>query len=710
MLFKLALAGVISGSGFAGTYLWHRHTMPSEQSSTSKPVARVTYFNNEVERKLKTKFIWQGVSKDALLGTGESLRTGGGSDARIEFLGTGTVIDLEQDSLIVIEENAGKVALDFLAGNLFVKGGEGTGDITLKSGESSIALQGADLSLGKDKKGELNLQVFNGSATVQSGGKSTSLKQNEQASLGAQGLNRQANSIDVLAPLPTNPVYLSVLTPKPIRFQWKPLAADYNIQLETGPARGDLQALSGISAPSTGGSLEAPVKIGTVFWRLVARGRDPASNLPTLFSPVFKMQVLPLSPPVALKPLPDQSMRLSPDQLVTEFAWANPAKLGHVRLEISKRPDFKDKIFDQSFSNDESKTGVELKDGGVYYWRISGPAPVTKNEKQGALSTDVQKFTLQTKSEIVPPQLKAPRPAERLAMDAVKDSGVVLSWEAVSDASGYRVTVQSTSQSASGPVNKEVPINRMAFRDLKPGEYTWRVEAKDSTGLFSKHSEERKFKIEETHVLKWSEWNGGATPEVVMFPGDKPSLSLAWEKGPDEVKSWQLRVTGEDVNDDSQKAPRKLGKPEFQGELATQGHYTVEAEGLSADGFVVARTPKRLLHFKKILPPDAPTFQTSVPPLIQATRSGDALLTWLPVVGANSYMIQLKAQDGTVIKEVKFSETKGELTSLMPGDYKVCVYASDKHGQRSPASETRNLRVPEINSLAKPKVKRLKIK
>jgi hypothetical protein len=73
-------------------------------------------------------------------------------------------------------------------------------------------------------------------------------------------------------------------------------------------------------------------------------------------------------------------------------------------------------------------------------------------------------------------------------------------------------------------------------------------------------------------------------------------------------------------------------------------------------------------------------------------------------------MIQLKAQDGTVIKEVKFSETKGELTSLMPGDYKVCVYASDKHGQRSPASETRNLRVPEINSLAKPKVKRLKIK
>lgn len=691
---RLMLAALVSGLGFAGTTHWYKATTPpAADDGQGTPIARVIEANNEVQRRQKKRVMWQNAGVDTLLVSGESLRTGSGSAAQIEFLASKTVIDLEPDSLIVLEESAGREAIDYVKGSLFVKGE--SSELTVKSGASEIALQGAELSLGKDKSGELNLQVYGGKATVQANGKSTAVTKNKAVVLGGGGVSVETSMIEALAPSPTKPVYVNALQPKPVRFQWKPLPPGWDIRLETGTSRQDIRPYSEGTVPGERGELSAPVRLGVTYWRLVAVPRDPAQK--TASSQPYRLQVLAQNPPIPLIPGKDQVIRMKPNDPILKFSWANPARLVDVRFEVSSSPDMSRRLISKVFTEGETSFDTEVRQPGVYYWRLSG----STEDRKMDFASPVQRFSVQPPSDFPAPVPRSPLAGQRLPLQTVKENGLFLSWDGVPDAVAYRLTVRQGSE----VILKELIANQFRIPEPSLGEYAWHVEAKSESGQYSKVSPTRTFRVEEIRNLQWL---GRTDPDIFWYVAEHPMVELAWDRGGEDVKSWQLKIFPDGV-DPNTVEPVKLSTTRYTRELPKDGFYVAFAEAVAEDGYVVARSNRRTVLVKRLPPPEAPAFDPNLPPQIMASRSGDVEIIWKPVKGAQVYHVQIKSASGQVIKEMMVKDTRIILKRMMPGEYEVSLYATDQHGRRGPASERRPLKVPEINALAKPKLKKIKI-
>src|SRR5690348_5277762 len=83
-----------------------------------KPVAEMVEVVNEAQRKPLKRLVWRSLSANDALYAGEMIRTTEDSQAKIVFPDTGTEINLESDSMILIGDDGGKLSLEFLRGFL----------------------------------------------------------------------------------------------------------------------------------------------------------------------------------------------------------------------------------------------------------------------------------------------------------------------------------------------------------------------------------------------------------------------------------------------------------------------------------------------------------------------------------------------------------------------------------------------------------------
>src|SRR5688572_4937445 len=127
---RIIRAAFVSLVGFAATTLWFGADRDDSNTGARRQVAVLVKAVNEVERRPEKRVIWQKVEETEPLYAGEAIRTSDISEASIRFIETGTQIELEPDSLIILEEQAGQLALNFLKGNLFVSVG-GQGDLQI---------------------------------------------------------------------------------------------------------------------------------------------------------------------------------------------------------------------------------------------------------------------------------------------------------------------------------------------------------------------------------------------------------------------------------------------------------------------------------------------------------------------------------------------------------------------------------------------------
>ncbi len=195
---RLLFALILSSSGYFGTTYWYKTSQTKGFGSnlaSKQPIALLQEALKGVQKKSTRKIIWEDVSKDASLFSGESLRTSPNSEAKILFLKPNTLIELEPDSLIVLEESPKGLKLDFLKGNLFIKnnkngpkGGSGQ-KLVLKSGNNIIDVKNSSLSLSKTKSGSVDLDVFEGSAAIKGkDGKIKSIDKTKSGTLSNEGL------------------------------------------------------------------------------------------------------------------------------------------------------------------------------------------------------------------------------------------------------------------------------------------------------------------------------------------------------------------------------------------------------------------------------------------------------------------------------------------------------------------------------------------
>lgn len=662
---RLALAACISATGVISTVAWERLTAEkSGMSATGVPIAQLTSVVRDVKRKPTQRLIWESISEGSQLFAGETIRTTGDSEARVEFLKSKTRIDLDPDSEIVIQEVDGKIELSFLKGNMFVAsaGNAADGGITLKSGDKNIALGGSELSLSQDGKGQLGVTVLKG-----------------DSSLGS------AAQIKILSPQPNDSVYIGAKEKTPISFE--PIPEGYRVSLEVGRRREELRSLEASISP---GKVDAAFKVGRLYWRLVAKSVEVGR--PDLVSPIFRINVLSKTPVVQLSPERDQVIAL--DELAggaLPLAWSNPARLDRLQVEVFRGRDYANPLFSEAVEEGSDQFLAKISEPGDYSWRISGHVPGRDELVAGTVRT----FRAVAHKDLAAPILASPRADEMVPYAAFTEKGLDLKWQSVAGATQYKVSVRNKKSGA--PFERQAASPVFNLRDLKPGEYEWNVRALNAKNAESKASTSLAFSLLELAELRWAD---GKLDVEEQYATDEPSIILAWDHGPESSAKWRVRVTAERGPATSEW--KTIDKTTASLAAVGEGAQFAEVEALDAKGRVIARSSRRRITLSELPLLAPPAFDPSLAPELTASGSGSVRVAWAPVPGATEYVVSV---DG---KDVRVKETESLLKKLMPGRYAVVLHSVDSHGRRSPASASRVLVVPNKSDVRAPKLKKFR--
>ncbi|MCB0341110.1 MAG: hypothetical protein H6626_05525 [Pseudobdellovibrionaceae bacterium] len=707
---RLVIAMCISAAGFFGTHVWYENGRVAPLVDRNQAVlARLVEHVNEVERRPLSQLMWEVIGQNENLHAGESIRTTSNSEARIMFLSTGAVIELEPDSEVIIEESADGIALDFLKGNLFVKSGtkgQDTGKgITLKSGNSKIALNKADISLSKAKESnKVDLQVFGGTAAVTQGDKTIQLDETKAGTLTTTGVKETEEIINILAPTPGEPVYFDPDKKETVTFTWEKLPKGYTVALLGGARRTKLKEINNVTANGETGTLSfLPKKVGKFYWQLVAKSSQ--QDLPERKSKTLPIELVAKTAPVPLSPAPNEKLALEVEQPNVEFNWTSPMPFENYFIEIATDSQLKEQVAKQSIEKTVTSFSFKPNKSGKYFWRITGYMKI-KGQPAG-ISSGIQSFTAQVGIKLLPPELRSPVADQALPFQQVQAKGITFSWDSAAGAEKYRVAVQTvTKEGLSQPEVKEFFTSPGKWESMKPGTYRWTVTSLGAKNKISDPSPARQFTV---NTLPKVNWVGGPEPSEFLYFTNKPYLQARWIPDVKGAKAWRVRFAVSGFLDEEGKWI-KTDKPYIRKYVNGNGTFDVEVEALDDNGQVIARSSVKQIVVKEkpLLPP--PSFAKNIPEVIKSDKSGNLDVQWLPVDGAESYQVILQSPDGKVLQEKKVTRSLASLNKLKPGNYKVSVKAIDKHNRPSKAGDTKEVNVPKVSNIAAPKIRNIKVK
>lgn len=685
---RLSGALVISCACFLSTVLWFEAGRPKRARNDKAPVARLTESANEVQRKEVKRVIWELVSRNDEFYPGEAIRTTERAEAKIQLLKSGTVIHLEPESLVVLEENDNGLALDFLQGNLFVQGGgAGAADVTLKSGASEIKLKSADMSLSKDKTGQVNLEVFKGQAELSQGGRKLDLSRDKSAVLSDKGVAESRERVQLLTPQAGQTLLLNVARQERLEVTWTPIPPEYTVVAEVGPTREQL-ARVGESARGDAGRMSITRKPGKYFLRLSARGPDAAK--PALTSGTVPFAVEPKAAPVLVAPSGEAPF-LKKDGVV-EFKWVNRNTYALLALEIARDPKFTQIVQKPSLAADSSSWAFDLPDG-VYHWRVTG---FLKNgDKTEPLSSSIAKVQVVSRLELPTPVPSAPASGARLSLADVQRNGVLLKWNVSAGATRYRAHVETLK--GEKIFENEIGGTSTKVTDLKPGAYRWNVTAlADGRGVTSEPAE---FTI---NALARVEWAGGSLETEYAFSTPDPTLSAHWKPFPGAA-AYRFRAGRDQAWSMTKQTTTEVTLP-------AEGSFEGSVEAVDAEGQTIAESEPKTFVVKRLPLLPAPRWTSATPPTLKADGKGNLSFDWERVEGARQYLMILENPEGQIVDQKPVQRNGASVSRLKPGTYQIKLKSVDANARAGESGEPKQLEVPNRSDISAPKIKAVKVK
>lgn len=701
---KIVLSFVICAMGIGISHAWYHWDLQRSHvdDTTGKiQLATVEEVSDLVQRRQAKKVLWRRIDEKAPLFAGEAVRTSSESEALIVF-GSGAQINLEPDTVVVIEEAKEKVTIDFVKGNVFVQGGDQTQQLALKSGNTQIDLKNADMSLGKKGK-DLNVDVIRGRAEVAQNGKKVLLDQNKSGRISGKGLDVQEQLFRIKSPDANAKLYIPKGKKVRTKFVFEPLSSGYNVRLLVGRKRSDLKP-AGKLVSGRGGRVGAALKGGTLYWRLEAVDAKNPSKV--VQSPIRKLKLVVESAPELLFPIKNQIISLKEEEeKKLSLKWLNPNKLETLQLQISRDPRFAKTIFSGVVPDKDFHDQIFPADG-EYYWRITG----TRAGSKVRLTAATEKFRIKSGADLIPPKHLEPRDRSHVGVEALKNEAILLSWRPVDGIPKYEVTLEQIVRKGLKltpfKVTQQVEqVGQFRLPELQPGTYKWNVVSINNKGKKSKASKSWTFRVKDVPIIFWKDRKDKGISEYVS---KKPTMLLSWRpvRG-EQVLDYRLFVKekGSDKDEvvfNGKTLRRKISVPK-------DAVYEVRVVAYGKKDRVIARTKVRdeTVALRALLP--APLYSGRTPASISASRSGSTTVSWVAVPKAASYNVIVKSQDGKVVKKQTFKGLTGSFKGLYPGNYKVSLSTNDRYEREGPEGVERDLVVPATSDVRAPGLKKFKI-
>lgn len=573
---RLAIAACLSLACAGGTLLWYYGTEKRIAGNGESPLAQVSKVGDEVLRRPATRLLWQQVNTGDNLYNGETIRTSARGELRIQFE-DGRYIDLEPDSLIVLQKSKGDISLDLMEGSLFVnaqseQGAPAAGGLVLNSKNGKVDLTGASASLSKGSGDRVDLKVLEGKATLRGAdGKEKEIQSG--ATIGANGV-QASSALTILSPVAGSPYYIDPDQEKPVLFKWRGYPATWTVSVMAGPTRKEMKEI-GATANAGETEVRAKLPLGKFWWKLVAK--DPATGQTAAESPAARVDLQGRYAPTVIQPVADAEITIDRSPFDMVFKWQKSEDSGRVQLEVGADPQLKNLLVNRSFTKEDTLTLPALKEG-EYYWRMSAYYEGSDRPVIGK----VQKFRLQKQAEVKkdPVQIVWNLPQEKLSQVFVQNPQLDLSWEPknrLEDIAGYRVKLETEGEVGGQPVAVEAKQPLVKAPVPKAGRYIASVEAYDKDGRVIGTSEPLKLAASELPLLSSPVLQPA---EGVLQSGFDGRTQLSWQ-GVDGAKEYWLTVTD--------KSGKELARKKYDATTASlknlmPGEYSVKVDAVDAYG------------------------------------------------------------------------------------------------------------------------------
>lgn len=689
LLFALAL----SISTYLGTTYWYIHSAPRENQDQAKsPVAQLIEFENDVQRKPAKRLIWEALSHSDNLFSGESIRTNKRSTAKIQMLTTNAAIRLEPESLIVLREGTSGLELDFIEGNMFLKG-----QINVASGDTQILADDAEVALTRTGLYPIELQVLSGEAKLNGPKDSVVIGESKSVELGPNGKRDVSDSLQWISPKPDAHIWLNLSKNETAELKWKPIATDDRVQLKVGESRDKLKLHAEKSFHARDGRAKILLPAGRSYLQLIVLDSEGKE---TLSSSVIPVQINATLPPTALAPAEQVRRERPTDPLL--FKWVSNLPAKSFVVQVASQADPKKVVLQKSVNGTLHEVNVDLQDGS-YIWRVVG----FLGKDQTPLNSDPVQFKLETLSGPKPPELIYPKADHHWSWFEIKNLGVDFKWSPSPETKTYKIEVlTSKANGLETEAQQETDQTWIRLPTLAPGQYHWRVSAFSAISKDPLKSETRIFIVDEAPLLEWAYQNSTVKFESVSPQTRVPLLWKKWKSAP--PKGYRVRVSAE--NQEPIENWESTVDTQVFAVLPGEGVFWAELEAIGEQGQALAKAQKLKIEIepKPLLP--APLWTNPENNSVTSTPTGDVDLNWQAVDGASDYEVELIQAGSDTIKRTRFKHLRAPLRGLKPGEYEARVLSVDVHNRRSPASEPKVLVVPDVSGVTAPTIKSINVR
>ncbi len=344
-------------------------------------IAHLDNANRIVKRKPAHLPAWYPASDKERLNTKDQVFTDFNSSARLAF-DDNTVVELDQNTLIVVERDETKTSLNLIHGDVVARTSPGNTTFELKAGNTRtvISREKSEIRLTRKKTGQVSVAVTSGKAQIISADKSLNLEKSQQTEVSQDGKVGAAQDIPVILELPEHLTRLFFTgSSTVINFRWK-VSQNVSKRLEIAfdAEFSNILLTKDIKDASTS-QIEIPgINEGTYYWRIITtRPEDPTSQTSQI-SATSRFDLFQERPPTIIWPPEGYTIGL----VATEgkanpslaFDWQAQYPKEHYKLQIATDSGFKSVLstFDTKsppFVEPSLLTPKKVK-AGTFFWRV----------------------------------------------------------------------------------------------------------------------------------------------------------------------------------------------------------------------------------------------------------------------------------------------------------------------------------------------------
>lgn len=645
---RLLMATLLSAISFAATFIWYYQTRPKQSSDEDQePIAYVVKVVDEISRRPATRELWQSVNTGETLFNGEAIRTSEKGEVRLQFADSERYLDLEPDSLIVLQKSKQEISLDLMEGSLFVSNDEKNNEksqanksLTLKSGSSKIDLTQASAKLSGSSSGAIEVNVLKGAAKVKSAkGEEKRIESGKHENIVTEA-KQEIQDIELLSPDTSKTIRLHPKQDSLLKISWSQLkkpSGKIKYELLVGETRKKLDSV----LQASDSFADYKFSSGKHFFKIQARN-EKKEIVGASVVHLIDIENLKASEPIL--PIQDELVQLQTDHDPVHMKWELAPQAQSVGLEVSSTLDFKDRLLAKNFGVKDETSWLVEKDklrSGDYYWRTvtyyTGVADPVVSE--------IHHFKLKEKESV------------RLVMNWNKDMlyrqrypnqlKLALHWQITDQ-------LKKLKQIASYKVLYKLKDEKTEFAENK----------------FVKNPDDFKRQIA-------SENSAATTQTATHETSQTISQSL------NEVQEMSVQVPGV---------------------------YSVQIKAQDADQKEIGETVIADVDVEQIPRLMAPKIESDSGQWV-ASADGDFGVHWNALEGAKEYDLVWSDSSGKEIAREHFSknQTRSVKKSLMPGSYGVQLYIKDEFNREGLTNEMRKFDVPQESQIVAPKLKKVKV-